>query len=56
MPTIKPLNGNIPSYKRTQNYIMPPKFDNKVKPHEIFEGMKKSKSLTRRKKTTKKKY
>ncbi len=52
MKTIPELNGNIPSYKRNQNWVPPPRTSHKVKPHEIFEGMKKP--LTKRKKTTKK--
>ena len=40
---IKPMNPDTPSYKRTQLVIMPPKYDPNIKPHEIFEGMKKVK-------------
>ena len=40
---IKPMNPDTPSYKRTQLIIMPPKYDPNIKPHEIFEGMKKVK-------------
>jgi hypothetical protein len=40
---MKPMDDNIPSYKKTQLIIMPPKYDPNVKPHEIFEGMKKVK-------------
>lgn len=38
---IKPMDANKPSYKRTQNYIMPKKNDTKINPKEIFEGFKK---------------
>ena len=40
---MKPMNVNVPTYKKTQLIIMPPKYDPNVKPHEIFEGMKKVK-------------
>jgi len=40
---IKPMNPETPSYKRTQLIILPPKYDPNIKPHEIFEGMKKVK-------------
>ena len=40
---IKPMNPDTPSYKRTQLIILPPKYNPNVKPHEIFEGMKKVK-------------
>jgi len=40
---IKQMNPDTPSYKRTQLIILPPKYDPNVKPHEIFEGMKKVK-------------
>ena len=40
---IKPMNPETPSYKRTQLIIMPPKYDNNIKPEKIFEGMKKVK-------------
>jgi len=40
---MKPMDQNIPSYKKTQVIIMPPKYDPNVKPHEIFEGFKKKK-------------
>ena len=49
---MKPMDVNIPSYKKTQLIIMPPKYDPNVKPHEIFEGfkkVKKSKSKDRKK-------
>ena len=47
--TIKPMNDSIPLYKRTQHIIMPPKNDVNIKPHEIFEGMKKVKKSSRKK-------
>ncbi len=40
---VKPMNVNTPNYRRTQLIIMPPKYDPNIKPHEIFEGMKKVK-------------
>lgn len=40
---IVPMNPNLPSYKRTQLVIMPPKYDPNVKPEQIFEGFKKTK-------------
>ena len=40
---MKPMDNNIPSYKKTQLIIIPPKTDPNVKPHEIFEGFKKQK-------------
>ena len=40
---ITPMNPETPSYKRTQLIILPPKYDNNIKPKEIFEGMKKQK-------------
>lgn len=48
---IKPMNTNIPSYSRTQNYIMPKKNETKINPKEIFEGGK-----VKAKKKKKKKY
>ena len=47
---MKPMDNNIPSYKKTQLIIMPPKYDPNVKPHEIFEGMKKVKKTRKKKK------
>lgn len=46
---MKPMNDSIPLYRRTQNIIMPPKYDNNIKPHEIFEGVKKVKRSSRKK-------
>ena len=46
---IKPMDTNVPSYSRTQNYIMPKKNETKINPKEIFDGVK-----TKKKK--KKKY
>ena len=46
---IKPMNPDTPSYKRTQLVIMPPKYDPNIKPHEIFEGMKKVKKTKSKK-------
>ena len=40
---MKPMNVNLPTYKKTQLIIIPPRTDPNVKPHEIFEGMKKVK-------------
>jgi len=40
---MKPMDVNVASYKKTQLIIMPPKYDRNIKPHEIFEGMKKKK-------------
>ena len=40
---MKPMDVNVASYKKTQLIIMPPKYDRNIKPHEIFEGMKKVK-------------
>ena len=38
---ITPMNPETPSYKRTQLIILPPKYDNNIKPKEIFEAMNK---------------
>lgn len=40
---ITPMNSDIPSYKRTQLIILPPKYDKNIRPEKIFEGMKKVK-------------
>jgi len=40
---MKPMDDNIPNYKKTQLIILPPKYDPNIRPHEIFEGMKKVK-------------
>ena len=40
---IVPMNQNVANYKKTQLIIMPAKYDANIKPHEIFEGMKKVK-------------
>ena len=47
---MKPMDNNIPSYKRTQSIIMPPKYDANIKPEQIFEGMKKVKKGKKKKK------
>ncbi len=47
---MKPMDVNIPSYKKTQLIILPPKYDPNIRPHEIFEGMKKVKKTRKKKK------
>ena len=42
MPTLKPLDEMIPTYRRTAEVILPPKTNKDIKPQEIFEGLKKS--------------
>ncbi len=46
---VKPMNVHTPNYKKTQLIIMPPKYDPNIKPHEIFEGMKKQKKTKSKK-------
>jgi len=47
---VKPMNVNTPNYRRTQLIILPPKYDNNIKPEKIFEGMKKVKKTRKKKK------
>tara|TARA_R110001599_G_scaffold7163_3_gene35280 strand:- start:1289 stop:1450 length:162 start_codon:yes stop_codon:yes gene_type:complete len=47
---VKPMNVNTPNYRRTQLIILPPKYDNNIKPEKIFEGMKKVKKGKKKKK------
>tara|TARA_R110000824_G_scaffold52646_2_gene145919 strand:+ start:3126 stop:3314 length:189 start_codon:yes stop_codon:yes gene_type:complete len=42
MPTLKPLDEMIPTYRRTAEVILPPKTNKDIKPQEIFEGLKKT--------------
>jgi len=53
------VNENIPPYIRHANIVMPTQNDNKIKPHEIFEGIpptsKKKTSLKKNKKVKSKK-
>ena len=46
---IVPMNQNVANYKRTQLIIIPPRTDANIKPHEIFEGMKKVKKKKKEK-------
>ena len=52
MPTMKPMDGNIPSYRRNAMIQLPSKSDNKIKEKEIFEGFQgmKKKTTTKNKK------
>jgi len=47
---VKPMNPAQPNYRRTQLIILPPKYDNNIKPEKIFEGMKKVKKTRKKKK------
>lgn len=52
------MNGYTPSYKSSEDIIMPKKNDTKIKPQEIFDtssNQKKSKPKKNEKKITKKK-
>ena len=52
------MNGYTPSYKSSEDIIMPKKNDTKIKPQEIFETLsnkKKSSVKKNEKKITKKK-
>lgn len=51
---IKPMNVNIESYRRTQNYIMPKKNETKINPKKIFDGF--SEPSKKRKKVKSNKY
>ena len=41
---MKPLNQNVPTYEQTADIIIPEKTSKDIKPKEIFEGLKQSKT------------